>query len=51
MVSSRQATAQVAANLKLCRDHYRLVLGLSAFTPQADARQYQAQESRGRRQQ
>ncbi|MGD0542636.1 MAG: dihydroorotate dehydrogenase electron transfer subunit [Tepidisphaeraceae bacterium] len=33
MVSSRQATAQVAANLKLCRDHYRLVLGLSAFPP------------------
>jgi dihydroorotate dehydrogenase electron transfer subunit len=33
MISSGQATAEVAANLSLCRDHYRLVLRLPAFAP------------------
>jgi dihydroorotate dehydrogenase electron transfer subunit len=33
MVLSRQVTAKVAANLKLCRDHFRLVLRLPAFAP------------------
>jgi dihydroorotate dehydrogenase electron transfer subunit len=32
-ISSRQLTAKVAANLKLCRDHFRLILRLPAFAP------------------
>ncbi len=33
MILSKQVTAQVAANLKLCRDHFRLVLRLPTFAP------------------
>jgi dihydroorotate dehydrogenase electron transfer subunit len=33
MIPSRQVTAKVAANVKLCRDHFRLVLSLPAFAP------------------
>lgn len=33
MISSRQLNAQVLANLKICRDHYRLVLCLPTFPP------------------